>query len=980
MSHNIQIYPNNIHSRPNQDNEPTSSHNYMDDSDDEDNIERGPPKLSNFGSALLSNQEEQNNKQHQQDVMESKDSLQIKTDKHNIWRNNTNINNTSNTLFGHTDEHSQTSTSTMTSVRMHDHQSVTTLYSDNNGKDLNNTLVKDSNKSTFRSLKQLSREELPSRQRNRRLLQNLKAGNLGPASRTSSLLTNESFNSSMPLSTNTPEARQNNDNNDNDNDNTTTTTTTTTTTNNNNNNNNNNLRNKSINNHTHTRTLPLDEIKPPTSTDIGRSYIHSSIENIPLRIATTETNINTKLTNRNNNDATISNDYNHNSKPIISDYSSIEFNGLNPMQYWRKHDLPPSELPKLNKAYLQKQREENRKAVLKQRSTSRMILSNKMTNSTSSTNNGSIKLSDNRFNSFDANNTNNDNLHKINRTKNYTKDNSLPTARANRNNTDTSPMGKSSRKNLSSPVVSTRNVFLEDIDPPFSNEKKFRIDKENNSKSGQTRNRLGSFGSEIDNIHNRHNAIKYISRQNSSEDLHSSNRYTENRRTALTSIDINKRSGYASPSREHKRSKTTDNYKMDVSVLESNSRIPSSANRINYRSKSALADYNNPMQDIDHLPSSQPPVRPPPHFIPSLSQPQPQQVRKKVEIIEPEAKIHNYQKPIIIVNNIEYEKVALLGRGGSSKVYKVKGPKNSYYALKRVLFDEFDDSSIEGFKGEIELLKKLEHEERVVRLFDYKMENGTLHLIMECGDLDLSRILHQRSKQPLDLEFIRYYSREMLKCVQVVHNNDIVHSDLKPANFVLVGSVLKIIDFGIANAVPDHTVNIYRECQIGTPNYMAPEALVSMNLTSNENENAQKPVNRWKVGKPSDVWSCGCILYQMFYGKPPYGHYQGQNRLLAIMNPEVEIKYPEFTPNNEPIPRSAIDTMKACLYRDPSKRFTIEELLNNPFFSPIMVTPFFLQDLIKNSVRYGIDRKNISNEELEKMSDDVLNRLREFIL
>ena len=65
----------------------------------------------------------------------------------------------------------------------------------------------------------------------------------------------------------------------------------------------------------------------------------------------------------------------------------------------------------------------------------------------------------------------------------------------------------------------------------------------------------------------------------------------------------------------------------------------------------------------------------------------------------------------------------------------------------------------------------------------------------------------------------------MLECVKVVHDAGIVHTDLKPANFVLVKGALKLIDFGIAKAIPNDTTNIARDQQIGTLSYMSPEAL-----------------------------------------------------------------------------------------------------------------------------------------------------------
>lgn len=370
----------------------------------------------------------------------------------------------------------------------------------------------------------------------------------------------------------------------------------------------------------------------------------------------------------------------------------------------------------------------------------------------------------------------------------------------------------------------------------------------------------------------------------------------------------------------------------------------------------------------------------------------PAPIIKRVEIVEPEKvlvetiplkspsiSLDSYQRKrrnIIQVNNTEYEKIELLGRGGSSKVYKVKTNGNKTYALKRVSFDEFDETSVDSFKGEIELLQKLENQTRVVKLIDHELDHGVLHVVMECGDHDLSQVLVQRVNMPLDIEFVRYHAQEMLKCVKVVHDAGIVHSDLKPANFVFVKGILKIIDFGIANVVPDHTVNIYRDTQIGTPNYMAPEALVVMNYASGQDQQQ----NKWKVGKPSDIWSCGCIIYQMIYGKPPYAGFQGQNRLLAIMNPDVKIVYPEKTHSGDIVPRTALDTIKACLVRNPEKRWNVEEVLNASFIRPVSVTNFFIRDLIRNAVKYGSDQGEVTNEKVEELAEDVWNRLAEFRL
>lgn len=548
-----------------------------------------------------------------------------------------------------------------------------------------------------------------------------------------------------------------------------------------------------------------------------------------------------------------------------SDYESINFGDLNPIQYIKKHNLPTSDLPMISQIYFDKQREENRQAALRKHS-SRELLSKNRSSSTPLSNSYSLVNKDHSITS----NSNSQPRRKIS-------------------------TGSSSSKSS----IEIRKVLKENID--------------------------------TDNYSNLKSPINKIYRESSRNKDSDSEK-----REALRNISINTSHADSGLQQDNKRLKRS----LDDAIIHDNENMKN--------------------QDVFyHRPAPKPPVT------------------KKVEIVEPikSASLSN-SRNIITVNDSQYEKIELLGRGGSSRVYKVKGAGNKVYALKRVSFDAFDDSSVDGFKGEIELLEKLKDQKRVIQLLDYEMGDGLLYLIMECGDHDLSQILNQRSNMSLDFNFIRFYAKEMLQCIKVVHDAGIVHSDLKPANFVLVKGILKIIDFGIANAVPEHTVNIYRETQIGTPNYMAPEALVAMNYTQT-NENRQEG-NKWKVGRPSDMWSCGCIVYQMIYGKPPYGSFQGQNRLLAIMNPDVKIPFPDHTSNNERIPKSAIELMKACLYRNPDKRWTVDKVLSSTFLQPFMISGSIMEDLIRNAVRYGSEKPQISHDDLNDVVETVLRKFADY--
>ncbi|KAF7441432.1 negative regulator of the PHO system [Pyrenophora tritici-repentis] len=289
------------------------------------------------------------------------------------------------------------------------------------------------------------------------------------------------------------------------------------------------------------------------------------------------------------------------------------------------------------------------------------------------------------------------------------------------------------------------------------------------------------------------------------------------------------------------------------------------------------------------------------------------------------------KRSTLSVNGKHYSQMDRIGRGGSSAVYRVMAENFKLLALKRVKLEDADEAAVRGFKGEIDLLQKLKNVDRVVRLYDWEVDEQrqVLSVLMELGESDLARIIRMKldaadGDGKLDLSFTRYYWKEMLECVGAVHDHDIVHSDLKPANFLLTSGRLKLIDFGIANAIEvDHTVNVHRDSHIGTPNYMSPESL---------EDSADMA-----LGKPSDVWSLGCILYQMVYGRPPFAHITNQMaRVLAIVNRDYEIAFPDLGVGEVRVPPGLKATLRRCLQRDPARRPNIAQLLDqrDPFLYP----------------------------------------------
>lgn len=89
----------------------------------------------------------------------------------------------------------------------------------------------------------------------------------------------------------------------------------------------------------------------------------------------------------------------------------------------------------------------------------------------------------------------------------------------------------------------------------------------------------------------------------------------------------------------------------------------------------------------------------------------------------------------------------------------------------------------------------------------------------------------------------------MLQAVHAIHEERIIHSDLKPANFLFVRGALKLIDFGIAKTIQNDTTNIHRDQQVGTINYMSPEAIIDTNAAMRDNGSSDSAHQLMKVDR-----------------------------------------------------------------------------------------------------------------------------------
>jgi len=386
---------------------------------------------------------------------------------------------------------------------------------------------------------------------------------------------------------------------------------------------------------------------------------------------------------------------------------------------------------------------------------------------------------------------------------------------------------------------------------------------------------------------------------------------------------------------------------------ESSNRI---RERLQHLSGSCVnTEQETPLQPIrtHQLPPTQRPHNTPtlPHKYQTVSDPPPQPqyintpqpIRNPVPSQRPQPNMpppvsivsqQSTKEHVLVVNGKRYRVMKLLGKGGSSRVYEAfDEAKNVVVAIKRVDLSDADEAQTAGYLNEINMLVKLQAEDRIVKLHDHEKVDSEdlLYVIMEKGDTDLATLLKKYSnKREITPAMIKHYWTEMLHAVSVIHKRGIIHKDLKPANFLLVAGTLKLIDFGIASSVQSDKTSVFIDNQMGTFNFMSPESIQDLNGPQYDTMGNKKPCI--KISFKSDVWSLGCILYQLTYGKMPFGDIKHPlMKLQAITNVDHPIQFP-LLPDSDPV---LISVIKACLIRDPRQRPSIEELLTHTYVTGV---------------------------------------------
>ncbi|XP_055050243.2 serine/threonine kinase 17a like [Misgurnus anguillicaudatus] len=276
-----------------------------------------------------------------------------------------------------------------------------------------------------------------------------------------------------------------------------------------------------------------------------------------------------------------------------------------------------------------------------------------------------------------------------------------------------------------------------------------------------------------------------------------------------------------------------------------------------------------------------------------------------------------------------------LGRGKFAVVKKcVKKATGKEHAAKFLRKRRKGQDCRGDILNEIAVLESAEANPYVVALHEVYETASEIILVLECaaGGEIFNQCVADNDEAFTEKDVIRL-ARQILTGVACLHQNNVVHLDLKPQNILLTSAQplgdIRIVDFGLSRRVDSAEV---REI-LGTPEYVAPEIL-----------------NYEPISKATDMWSIGVLIYVMLTGESPFLGEEKQETYLNVSQVNVDYSQDVF----QGVSDLAVDFIQSLLIKNPRERATAEQCLNHPWLSG---------DIHHHAVDASLDEQEASQSE-----------------
>ena len=270
-----------------------------------------------------------------------------------------------------------------------------------------------------------------------------------------------------------------------------------------------------------------------------------------------------------------------------------------------------------------------------------------------------------------------------------------------------------------------------------------------------------------------------------------------------------------------------------------------------------------------------------------------------------------------------YEILSSLGAGGMGEVYRARDTRLGRDVAIKVLPPHLADSleARQRFEREARAVSSLSHA-NICPLFDVGSQDGVEYLVMEY--LEGETLAVRLAKGPLKMDEVQRIAVEIADALEKAHRQGIVHRDLKPGNIMLTKAAAKLMDFGLAKP----SMNLLLANDLLTPS--GPTMSVAA-LTSAASPLTQKGmiVGTFQYIAPevlqgkeadarSDIFSLGCVLFEMATGKRAF---EGKSQ-LSVFTAILEQEPPRVSHLQPLAPKGLDEIVSDCLAKDPEERYS----------------------------------------------------------